>query len=216
MPGVAVPVDLATDLGEFRITLQGKKVSIRDVIDNPELFTNPSLTRTEVLPATIPTALHFIGTGTDGDAKNLHKFAWATYFLGDPANFSEGHTKTVEHTHYKTTDSTGTRTVVVEISGTIKYGKTSEPGRELGKEFLEASNNDTRFWTNIDVKPIGGTGEWRSTSNDGFSIKADFTTKPNKFSNHKNASYNSAWYSFYPTNVSEIKPGPGVISTARS
>jgi hypothetical protein len=167
-----VATDLETSYGSFRVTVQGKKTTIAEILTNDELFTNPAKSVAESQPTTIPTAISHYDTNSDTGSRQLIYHAWLTHFLGSAKDFP-GQTVSASHRHYK---ENGDRFITVNITATSVNGVI---GQTIGARYYAANGNNTDRWSSVQFTTDEATGNWNV--GDAFTIAADVD---NQFSNY--------------------------------
>ena len=198
-------VDLETPYGSFRVTVQGKKTTIAEILTNDELFTQPGKSIAKSTPTTIPATISNYDFASNTGSIQLIKNAWLTHFLGS-AKDSPGQTKTVSHRHYK---ENGNRFITVTITATSVQGVL---GQTIGPRYLAANGGSSAKWSNVQFGTTEATGDWKE--GDAFTITADVN---NQFSNYAASigeGYSSVGFAFSVSSVTTIGTG-GVKSGER-
>ena len=196
-PGT-IGVDLSTPYGSFRVTVQGKKTTIAEILTNDELFTNPKKSVAESQPTTVPATLSFNGYNSNTGSDQLIKHAWLTHFLGSAKDFP-GQTVSVSHRHYK---ENGSRFITVNITATSVNGIINQT---IGPRYYAANSNNTDLWSNIQFTTDEATGNWNV--GDAFTITADVNNQFSSYAASIGAGYSSVGFAFSVASVTTIGTG---------
>ncbi|MBP04847.1 MAG: hypothetical protein CMA72_08715, partial [Euryarchaeota archaeon] len=156
--GGVVGEDFSTQYGDFRVTMNGQKVSVNSVLVNSELLSDATAATT--LPTTRenqPTGITNYAWSTGADWR---KNAFLTHFLGNAHNLPVGTFRSAEVVHFKQRGAGGEDDgwIKVRISATVN--NTSGPrhaayfgtnknwaGNGSGISFTVVADRDTRgFW----------------------------------------------------------------------
>ena len=193
-----------TAYGEFQITTQGRKVAVRDILRNPELFTDPGDLEAALSPNNVPTEISVTSVSTDSGNPYLRRHAFLTQYLG-LARENPGETKTAQ----QQVVLPGGRSVTVEISATSIIGKL---GTHFGQMYLDANSSsdfdeDSRsIWFDAEFTIVNSNGNFQK--GDTFDITKGVN---NVFSRHGSSidrfegrpvtPYSSVTFSFVVTDV---------------
>ena len=201
-----IGVDLETPYGSFRVTVQGKRTTIAEILTNDELFTQPGKSVAKSTPTTIPATISNYDVASNTGSIQQIKNAWLTHFLGS-AKDSPGQTKTVSHRHYK---ENGNRYITVTITATSVQGVL---GQTIGPRYLAANGGSSAKWSNVQFGTTEATGNWEEGH--AFTITANVN---NQFSNYAASigeGYSSVGFAFSVASVTTIGTADGVKSGER-
>ena len=195
-----IGVDLETPYGSFRITVQGKKTTIAEILTNDELFTKPGKSIAKSTPTTIPATISNYYFGSDTGSVQLIKQAWLTHFLGNAKKEeNRGKTITVSHRHYK---PNGNRFITVTITATSVEGVL---GQTIGPNYQTANNGKNDIWSNVQFGTTEATGNW--AVGDAFTITANVDNIFSRYAASIGAGYNSVGFAFSVASVTTIGVG---------
>ena len=187
----ALGADYETAYGSFRITTQGREVSIAEIRTNPELFTDPEDQEAALNPDTIPTAISNINAYSNTRSPWLFRHAFLTDFLGNARsqpNQTESATRQVV---------VGSRSVTVQITATSRQGT---EGVNVGPKYIEANNGSEYLWLDVSFSVVAATGNW--SVGEVFSITESVNNQFSQYAaNEERQPYSSVTYEFAVSSV---------------
>lgn len=190
--------DLSTAYGDFRVTTQGKEVTIAEIKTNDELFTNPAKSVAESKPSTVPATVQNTSFASNTGSTQLTYHAWLTHYLGS-ARDVPGQTVTVSHRHYK---PNGDRFITVSITATSINGII---GQTIGPRYFAANGNNTDVWSNVQFAVTESTGNW--AIGDAFTITANVNNQFSSYADSIGQGYSSVGFAFSVSSVTTIGTG---------
>ena len=190
--------DLSTAYGDFRVTTQGKEVTIAEIKTNDELFTNPAKSVAESKPSTVPATVQNTSFASNTGSTQLIYHAWLTHYLGS-ARDVPGQTVTVSHRHYK---PNGNRFITVSITATSVNGII---GQTIGPRYFAANGNNTDVWSNVQFAVTESTGNW--ARGDAFTITANVSNQFSSYAASIGQGYSSVGFAFSVSSVTTIGTG---------
>ena len=149
--------------GKFRVTVQGRQVSVESLRTNEELFTNPSKTVRDILQGSLPSSIEALSYVSDTGNVFLVKHAWLTEFLG-PADENRNTTKSVEHQEVK-----GDKSITIKIQATSVFGTKNV---DVGQKYIDANFGSKYYWSVV-YTVVTATGDW--SPQETFSITKDIS-----------------------------------------
>ena len=201
---------LSNAYGTFQMTTQGRKVTVKEIKANPELFTDPSDAGSTITPTTVPSQISNVSIYSNTGGKFLIRFAFLTELLGD-ARFKRNQEATAE----RTISASGGRSITVRVKATSLEGR---PDIDIGAKYRAANDlNKPRnvsnkwHWAANDFTVVAATGNW--TVGEQFSLKVSVDNHFTDWvrSNEPNDKFGSVIYVFQVTSVdTEIT---GVLQT---
>ena len=190
--------DLSTAYGDFRVTTQGKEVTIAEIKTNDELFTNPAKSVAESKPSTVPATVQNTSFASNTGSTQLIYHAWLTHYLGS-ARDVPGQTVTVSHRHYK---PNGNRFITVSITATSVNGII---GQTIGPRYFAANGSNTDVWSNVQFAVTESTGNW--ARGDAFTITANVSNQFSSYAASIGQGYSSVGFAFSVSSVTTIGTG---------
>ena len=150
------------------MTTQGRKVTVKEIKANPELFTDPSDAGSTVTPTTVPSQISNVSIYSNTGGKFLIRFAFLTELLGD-ARFKTNQVATAE----RIISASGGRSITVRVKATSLEGR---PDIDIGVKYRAANdlnkprNVSNRWhWAANEFTVVAATGNW--TVGEQFSLK---------------------------------------------
>ena len=206
--------DLETEYGVFRLTTQGREVTIESIRANDELFSNVSTATTTIQPESLnkPTAVRGGSFNTDTGSRQLIEAAWLTNYLGEARSFP-GQTRTATIRHFKQgagpdAPENASRFITVFVRATSRLGRL---GVDVGQNYVNANGGSRYIWESVRYTTTpdepATTGNWQR--NDAFSINVENVN--NRFSRYAASirqGYNRVSNVFSVTNTQVVTPPP--------
>ena len=160
--------DYDTPYGSFRITTQGREVSIKTLRLNDELQTTPEALAVNLAASTAVASIAVIQIYANNYSPYLIKNAWITSILGLARDFP-GQTRSANIT----VNAGGGRTVTLNVFSTSIYGTR---GVNIGDMYLQANNGSPYIFRNIGINVVKSTGTFNV--GDTFNITRNVSGNP--------------------------------------
>ena len=203
----ALGQDFDTAYGEFRITTQGRKVAVGDILRNPELFTDPEDLEAALSPNNVPTSIVRTSISTNSGNPYLRRHAFLTEYLGLAR---ENRDKTV--TAQQQVVMSNGRSVTVEISARSTIG---EFGTDFGQMYLDANDpgadrdqgeDERSIWVDEKFTVVNSNGDFEvgETFEITKGVNNDFSRHANnleEFEDRPVTPYSSVTFAFVITAV---------------
>lgn len=162
--GSGIGRDYSTIYGSFRVTIQGRELTVGQCRSNDEMSTTPGQPVPVNLQRTAPTGVNNYSTTSNTGSGQLVNFAWLTHYLGDARSFP-GTRKSIEIEHYK---QNGERFIYVTVAATSRIGT---EGVDISPNYITANGGSRYYWGSVTYTVTNSTGDW--AVGDAFTIKAE-------------------------------------------
>ncbi|REJ66023.1 MAG: hypothetical protein DWQ28_08010 [Proteobacteria bacterium] len=202
--GAAIGEPLSNAYGTFQMTTQGRRVTVKEIRANPELFTDPSDAGSTITPSTLPNQIDVVNIYSNTRGPQLVRFAFLTELLGD-ARFKRNQTATAD----RTISVSGGRSITIRISAVSLEGR---EGIDISPKYRQANNegkprsvSNKWHWAANNFSVIAATGNW--TAGEQFSLKVNVDNHFTDWVRRNDVAYDKVIYVFQVSSVSSIVGG---------
>ncbi len=203
--GAAIGEPLSNAYGTFQMTTQGRRVAVKEIRANPELFTDPSDAGSAVSNTSVPTNISNINAYSNTGGKQLVKFAFLTQFLGD-ARVKQNQKVSVTR---QISGGAG-RSITIKIEATSAIGK---EGVDISPKYRKANTgtgslilvSNKWHWSNVNFTVEASTGNW--SVGDQFSLDKKVDNHFTDWVADNDIAYGKVVYVFQVTSVASAVAG---------
>ena len=190
-----------TAYGTFRLTTQGREVSVQSILANEELFSKPKVTVTNPVPTNNnrPTGtLTSTGFSSSSGSQQLIIQAWLTNYLGLARNVPN-QTRSANISFIKPGGPVGgpTRLIVFTVQATSRFQVT-------GQNYLNANANSPFIWQNIRYTAQANLSEPGWSVGDGFTVRANVNNNFSRYAASIGQGYSFVDQSFRVNQVVDL------------